>query len=33
MSPLSLQNNLTLSILHGAKRGRYAVGAYNWYSL
>jgi hypothetical protein len=24
-------NNLTHSVLHAAKKGKYAVGAYNWY--
>ncbi|KAL4904445.1 hypothetical protein BDW74DRAFT_179023 [Aspergillus multicolor] len=32
MAATSLQNNLTISILHAAKEGKYAVGAYNCYN-
>lgn len=31
MANPSLASNRTRSVLHAAKEGKYAVGAYNWY--
>lgn len=31
--PQSPHSNRTRTILHAAKNGKYAVGAYNWYPI